>query len=344
MRGCRKWSAAVRVTLLRFSPVASRWSRFVELCLAGGRGGSPFGTVRPRGAAAGFLPRRIARRRRRGMIGSTRTMSARLGVRPGLDSEKTLASRQSNWICTLVDECWAPRRAPRTLGRRRVALRPQTPPRRPTQLASVHCAALRRRDHLGAMDHLLLGTAANKVHDRSLQASATQKWAASTTTEALADVFDDDDALSELRQTPAVTQDAASLASKASDATAARFAHTLDRISPDTAHTAAVPAQTTPRKTDVREDPAGRVALGGDVALPRCRRRASNLPAVAGDLQTRRAARRRRTEGAALAPPLRRSRGFSHKTRQAPADALRVETAGQAAPGPGEVAGALCGL
>jgi hypothetical protein len=111
------------------------------------------------------------------------------------------------------------------------------------------------------MDHLLLGTAANKVHDRSLQASATQKWAASTTTEALADVFDDDDALSELRQTPAITQDAASLASKVSDATAARLAHTLDRISPDTAHTAAVPAQTTPRKTDVREDLYAR--LGG---------------------------------------------------------------------------------
>ena len=111
------------------------------------------------------------------------------------------------------------------------------------------------------MDHLLLGTAANKVHDRSLQASATQKWAASTTTEALADAFDDDDALSELRQTPALTQDAASLASKVSDATAARLAHTLDRISPDTAHTAAVPAQTTPRKTDVREDLYAR--LGG---------------------------------------------------------------------------------
>ncbi len=111
------------------------------------------------------------------------------------------------------------------------------------------------------MDHLLLGTAANKVHDRSLQASATQKWAASTTTEALADAFDDDDALSELRQTPAFTQDAASLASKVSDATAARLAHTLDRISPDTAHTAAVPAQTTPRKTDVREDLYAR--LGG---------------------------------------------------------------------------------
>mgnify|MGYP003306620341 CR=1 FL=1 len=73
------------------------------------------------------------------------------------------------------------------------------------------------------MDHLLLGTAANKVHDRSLHASATQKWAASTTTEALADAFDDDDALSELRQTPALTQDAASLASKVSDATAARL-------------------------------------------------------------------------------------------------------------------------
>ena len=111
------------------------------------------------------------------------------------------------------------------------------------------------------MDHLLLGTAANKVHDRSLQASATQKWAASTTTDSLQDAFDDDDALSELRQTPAFTQDAASLAAKVSDATAARLAHTLERISPDTAHTAAVPAQTTPRKTDVREDLYAR--LGG---------------------------------------------------------------------------------
>ena len=82
------------------------------------------------------------------------------------------------------------------------------------------------------MDHLLLGTAANKVHDRSLQASATQKWAASTTTEALADAFDDDDALSELRQTPALTQDAASLASKVSDATAARLAHRFMVICP----------------------------------------------------------------------------------------------------------------
>ena len=51
------------------------------------------------------------------------------------------------------------------------------------------------------------------------------------------------------------------MASKVSDATAARLAHTLDRISPDTAHTAAVPAQTTPRKTDVREDLYAR--LGG---------------------------------------------------------------------------------
>ena len=145
------------------------------------------------------------------------------------------------------------------------------------------------------MDHLLLGTAANKVHDRSLQASATQKWAASTTTEALADVFDDDDALSELRQTPALTQDAASLASKVSDATAARLAHTLDRISPDTAHTAAVPAQTTPRKTDVSEDLYAR--LGGtspfanqvEAFPPAGVSRLRESRRRVGDLQTRRA-------------------------------------------------------
>lgn len=85
------------------------------------------------------------------------------------------------------------------------------------------------------MDLLLLGTAATRIHDRSLQASATQRWAANVTTSSLNDAFDSDDALISLRRTPAVTETAASLASKVSDATAARLAHTLDRLSPDTA-------------------------------------------------------------------------------------------------------------
>jgi len=85
------------------------------------------------------------------------------------------------------------------------------------------------------MDLLRLGTAAKRVHDRSLQASSLQKWAATASMSSLHHAFDSDDALISLRRTPAVTETAASLASKVSDATAARLAHTLDRLSPDTA-------------------------------------------------------------------------------------------------------------
>ena len=188
---------APRIERLHFAAVAFVVA-FVELCdTQAGVWGSPFGPGA--GPAAGFCRGRLL-----GAAAATDDPRHSDDERTPPDRRKLEVRKRSSLpAIKLALHSVNVGRRPRRIGGRAAPRRRPTPP--PTSLRSAAPTG-------PPMDHLLLGTAANKVHDRSLQASATQKWAASTTTEALADVFDDDDALSELRQTPALTQDAASLA------------------------------------------------------------------------------------------------------------------------------------
>ena len=96
----------------------------------------------------------------------------------------------------------------------------------------------RRRDDaaLAGMDYFLLGKGALLVRERSLVSSALQAWASVSSGASLEASFDDDDGdgayvFSEPSDAEE-EEDVGSLAATISDATAARLAATLNRLSP----------------------------------------------------------------------------------------------------------------